>query len=268
VNKRLPKAFSFLQLQDRPKKPRTEGITEIRDDGLSTRQLEDLLEVGADYFDILKMAGGTQRLVDREIVKRKIKLCHDNNILVSTGGLLERVLLQGSEAVKQFLEEAKDLEYDIVEVSSGVIVMSLSDKVRLMKEVQDYGFKPKPEVAQAYGITSEEEVPINVEKLVGEAKNLLENGAWMLMIESEGLTENVKTWKTDVIHKLASALDLKKVMFEAADEAVFEWYIRNFGPNVNLYIDHSQVIRLEYLREGLWGKRLSWGRIVSYRKGE
>jgi len=146
--------------------------------------------------------------------------------------------------------------------------MSLSDKVRLMKEVQDYGFKPKPEVAQAYGITSEEEVPINVEKLVGEAKNLLENGAWMLMIESEGLTENVKTWKTDVIHKLVSALDLKKVMFEAADEAVFEWYIRNFGPNVNLYIDHSQVIRLEYLREGLWGKRLSWGRIVSYRKGE
>ncbi len=264
-SRKVEKAFEFLRLAERPAKPREEGITEVRDEGLSLRQLEDLLEVGADYIDILKMAGGTQRLLNRDIVKQKIERCHDSNILVSTGGLLERVTLQGSEAISKFLDEAKDLHYDIIEVSNGLALMSLSDKIRLMKKVISYGFKAKPEVAQAYGITAGEDVPISAEKLIAEAKKLLEEGAWKVMFESEGITENVKEWKTDVIHKMASALDIQKLVFEAADPEVFDWYIRNFGPHVNLFIDFSQVLRLEYLRSGLWGKRLSWGRVVSYR---
>jgi phosphosulfolactate synthase (CoM biosynthesis protein A) len=33
------------------------------------------------------------------------------------------------------------------------------------------------------------------------------------MIESEGITENVKTWRTDVVARIAGALGLEKVMF-------------------------------------------------------
>lgn len=134
-----------------------------------------------------------------------------------------------------------------------------------MKKVMSYDFKAKPEVAQAYGITVEEEVPISPEKLIAEARSLIDNGAWMVMVESEGLTENVKEWKIDVIHKIASSLDLKKLMFEGADVDVLEWYVRNYGPNVNLYVDHSQVMELEMRRTGLWGKKDTWGRVVSYR---
>jgi phosphosulfolactate synthase (CoM biosynthesis protein A) len=259
------KAFEFLQLAERPAKPREEGITEVRDRALSLRQLEDLLEVGADYIDILKMSGGTQRLLNKDIVKMKIQKCHDHNIMVSTGGLLERVMLQGKNAITNFLDEAKSLGYDVVEVSNGVALMSLSDKIRLMKKVASSGFKPKPEVAQAYGITVDDKVSISPEKLISEAKKLLEEGAWMVMIESEGITENVSEWRTDVIHKITSSIDIRKLMFEGADPEVFEWYIRNFGPNVNLFIDSSQIIPLECMRSGLWGKRLSWGRAVTYR---
>lgn len=147
------KAFSFLRLAERPAKPRTEGLTEVRDLGLSIRQLEDLLQVASEYIDSVKMAGGTQRLLKREIVKKKIELCHDNDVEVSTGGLLERVTLQGPDAVEKFLDEAKNLEYDIVEVSSSLAIISLKDKIRLMKMVTDYGLKAKPEIAGAYGIT-------------------------------------------------------------------------------------------------------------------
>lgn len=262
----LDKAFGFFKVTDRPSKPRDEGITEVRDINLSLRQVEDLIEVAGDYIDVLKMSSGSQRLLSRDIVKKKIKLCHKNNILVSTGGFLERVMLQGTEAIEKFLEEAKSLEYDIVEVSNGLAIMSLSDKVRLMRRVIDCGFRAKPEIAQAYGITVEEEVPISAEKLVAEAKILLENGAWMVMVESEGLTENVKEWKIDVIHKIASSIELKKLMFEGADVDVIDWYIRNYGPNINLYVDQSQVLDLEMRREGIWGKKNSWGRVVSYRE--
>ena len=35
----------------------------------------------------------------------------------------------------------------------------------------------------------------------------------MIMIESEGITENVKTWRTDVISAVTSALPKEKIMF-------------------------------------------------------
>ncbi len=28
-------------------------------------------------------------------------------------------------------------------------------------------------------------------------------------------------------------------MFEAADPDVFAWYVKNYGPEVNLFVDHS-----------------------------
>jgi phosphosulfolactate synthase (CoM biosynthesis protein A) len=53
-------------------------------------------------------------------------------------------------------------------------------------------------------------------------------------------------------------------MFEAADPAVFEWYIKNFGPEVNLFVDHSQIVQLECLRRGIWGTKGTFGRVVGF----
>lgn len=54
-------------------------------------------------------------------------------------------------------------------------------------------------------------------------------------------------------------------MFEAADPAVFEWYIKHYGCDVNLFIDHSRIVQLEALRSGIWGTKSTWGRIATYR---
>ena len=86
----------------------------------------------------------------------------------------------------------------------------------------------------------------------------------MIMIESEGITESVTTWRTDVPAQFASALGLERIMFEAADPDVFAWYVKNFGPDVNLFVDHSQIVQLECLRSGIWGTKSLWGRVVTY----
>jgi phosphosulfolactate synthase (CoM biosynthesis protein A) len=85
------------------------------------------------------------------------------------------------------------------------------------------------------------------------------------MIESEGITENVHTWRTDVIARFADALGLERLMFEAADPEVFAWYIKNYGAEVNLFVDHSQIVQLECLRSGIWGTASLWGRVVTYK---
>ncbi len=85
------------------------------------------------------------------------------------------------------------------------------------------------------------------------------------MIDSEGITEQMRQWRTDVVSRIASELGLEHVMFEAADPDVFSWYVRNYGIDVNLFVDHSQIVQLECLRSGLWGTKSTWGRIVTYR---
>jgi phosphosulfolactate synthase (CoM biosynthesis protein A) len=86
------------------------------------------------------------------------------------------------------------------------------------------------------------------------------------MIESEGITETVETWRTDVIARVADDLGLEQIMFEAADPAVFTWYVKNYGPDVNLFIDHSQIVQLECLRSGIWGTKDVWGRIKMFKE--
>ena len=76
----------------------------------------------------------------------------------------------------------------------------------------------------------------------------------------------MKTWRTDVIARVVTALGLERVMFEAADPAVFGWYIKNYGPDVNLFVDHSQIVQLECLRSGIWGTTSLWGRIKTFKE--
>jgi phosphosulfolactate synthase (CoM biosynthesis protein A) len=65
---------------------------------------------------------------------------------------------------------------------------------------------------------------------------------------------------------VASDLGLEHVMFEAADSEVFTWYIKNYGPEVNLFVDHSQIVQLECLRAGIWGTKDVWGRIKTFKE--
>ncbi len=57
-----------------------------------------------DYIDGFKFAGGSQRLLTIDM-KKIIGICHKHDVYVSTGGFVERVIVQGSEAVDRYLEE-------------------------------------------------------------------------------------------------------------------------------------------------------------------
>jgi len=201
-----------------------------------------------------------------------IDLCHGNQVKVSTGGFLEYVLTQGETAVDRYLEECHEIGFDIVEISTGFVTMPVEDVVRLTKRVQEAGLLAKPEVGIQFGAggaTSVEELEAEGTSDPGRAieiaQRCLESGAYMIMIESEGITENVRTWRTDVVARIISELGTEKVMFEAAEPAVFNWYVKNYGPELNLFVDHSQLVQLECLRSGIWGTASVWGRVVTYR---
>jgi phosphosulfolactate synthase (CoM biosynthesis protein A) len=76
----------------------------------------------------------------------------------------------------------------------------------------------------------------------------------------------VRTWRTDIAARFIRELGLEQVMMEAADPAVFAWYIKSYGPEVNLFVDHSQIVQLECLRSGIWGTADLWGRVLTYKE--
>jgi len=275
MEKPKDRAFSFIKVNERPPKPRSRGVTEIRGPyytPMGKRYLQDVLETMGAYVDSLKFAGGSFSLMPRQALKELIDLCHQYDVLVDTGGFMEYVLTQGREAVDRYIEECKNLGFDIIEISSGFITIPIDDWLRLVEKVKKAGLKPKPEVGIQFGAGGasaveelEAEGTRDPEWAVIQAKRLIEAGAYMIMIESEGITENVKVWRTDVPAKIANALGLDKVMFEAAEPEVFAWYIKNYGPEVNLFVDHSQIVHLECLRSGIWGTKSLWGRVLTYK---
>ena len=269
------RAFAFLPINERAHKPRSRGITEIRGPYYSPvgrRYLEDLLETMGEYVDTLKYAGGSFTLMPREAVRALNELCHEHEVEVSTGGFLEYVLAQRGEYVARYLEECRELGFDIVEISSGFVTLPADDLVALTKAVHAAGLKAKPEVGIQFGAGGasavealEAEGTRDVGQAIELAKRHLDAGAHLIMIESEGITEQVREWRTDVVARIVSELGLEQVMFEAADPAVFTWYIKNYGIDVNLFVDHSQIVQLECLRAGIWGTDDTWGRILTYR---
>src|SRR5947208_12815379 len=148
------RAFSFLRTNHRPGKPRRTGVTEIRGPyytPMGKRYLQDVLETMGAHVDTLKFAGGSFSLMPRRVVRELIELCHTHQVLVSTGGFIEYVLTQGPEAVRRYIQECKELGFDVIEVSSGFITVPTDDLVRIVEQVQKAGLKAKPEGGVQFG---------------------------------------------------------------------------------------------------------------------
>ena len=275
-SKQRQRSFPFLRINERENKPRKRGLTEIRGPYYSVvgrRYLEDLFETMGDYVDSLKFAGGSFTLMPAHVIREIVDLCHKHEVLVSTGGFVERVLAQGGDAVRQYVAECKELEFDIVEISAGFISIPTDDWLRLIELVRKSGMKAKPEVGIQFGAggaTASAELEAEGVRdpswAIAQAKRFLDAGAEIIMIESEGITENVDPWRTEVPARFIDEIGMEKLMFEAADPEVFAWYIKNYGADVNLFVDHSQIVQLECLRAGIWGTKSLWGRVVTYKE--
>jgi len=176
----------------------------------------------------------------------------------------------GPDAVDQYLKEAKEVGFDVIEISTGFVMLPTSGLLRLVEKVKKAGLKAKPELGIQIGSggdSGEAELAAESKKDIGDlidrARKALDAGADIIMIESEGITENVTTWNTAAAAAIINGVGMENVMFEAADGPVFEWYVKNYGNEVNLFVDHSQILQLEGLRQNIWGNKSTWGRVMN-----
>jgi phosphosulfolactate synthase len=238
----------FLSLPGRPPKPRQVGVTHVIDKGLSLPAVEGVLEASGDYIDIVKLGWGTA-YVTRNL-REKLALFRDAGIPVVLGGTFWEIC-QSQRKLDDWRRWVSDLGLQHVEISDGTITLAHDAKLEYISRLaQDFvvlsevGSKDLATVIAPYRW---------VEMIEAE----LRAGAWKVITEARetgtaGIYRGDGEVRMGLIDEIVHAIDPNRLIFEAPLKAQQVWFIRKFGPNVNLgNIPPDEVIPLETLRLGL-----------------
>jgi phosphosulfolactate synthase len=238
----------FLDLPTRPAKPRTLGLTHALDKGLPLAMAVGVLRAAGAYVDIWKFGWGTAYL-DPD-VDLKIAHLRRHGVQPCLGGTLLEVSWMQRRA-KQCLEWAAQAGFGMVEVSRGVAPMSLAEKGELI-EFAAQEFTVLSEVG-----SKDPASPVDPEAWADEVVADLAAGASMVVAEGResgtvGLYDSTGGVKGDVVDAIAAAVGWQRILFEAPRKDQQAWFIRHFGPEVNLAnIAYDDLMGLQALRLGL-----------------
>jgi phosphosulfolactate synthase len=226
--------------------PGNGGLTHVIDKGLGPRAWEDVLETSGVYIDVVKLGWGTAYVTPN--LKRKLEVLQDKRVVIG-GTFFEAVWARGKvEEYKRWLGE---LGLTHVEISDGAVEIPREQKLELIAELAR-DFTVLSEVGSKD--SSVEFSPDEWTSWLGEE---LDAGAWKVITEaretgSSGIFTKSGEIRTDLIADIGEAVELDDVIFEAPTKAAQAWFIKQFGPEVNLgNIPPDEVIPLETLRRGL-----------------
>jgi phosphosulfolactate synthase len=222
------------------------GLTHVLDKGLGPRAWEDVLETSGLYIDVVKLGWGTAFVTAN--LRKKLDVLREKRVVVG-GTFFEAVWATGQlERYKQWLGE---LGFDHVEISDGAVEIPREQKLELIADLAR-DFTVLSEVG-----SKDSSVEFTSEEWTQWLREELDAGAWKVITEArEGASSGIFTsdgaMRTDLVEEIGSAVDLDDVIFEAPTKAAQAWFVKRFGPTVNLgNIPPEEVIPLETLRRGL-----------------
>ena len=243
----------FLDLPPRSGKPRTEGLTHVIDKGMNLREIEGMFDTAGRYVDIVKLGWGTSYVTNN--LEKKIALYRSFETPVVCGGtLFEAVYARGKlDEFKRWLVHQR---FSHVEISDGTLEIPRERKLELIAEFAD-DFTVLSEVG-----SKDAEVVYAPYQWVEWIKEELEAGAWKVVTEGReggtaGIYRPTGEMRTGLIDEIVHEIPVGDLIFEAPAKSSQAWFVKRFGPNVNLgNIPPEEVIPLETLRLGLRGDTL------------
>jgi phosphosulfolactate synthase len=238
----------FLDLPARPAKPREHGLTHVIDIGLSPQEADGLMKTAAEYIDMIRLGFGSAYVTGSLL--EKVGLYREHGVPVAVGGTMtELAWLQGR--VDELRSWLKELGIEHIEVSSGAVDIPREEKIEMIRALS-----PDFTVFAEVGDKDPETImaPYRWVELIQES---LEAGAAKVVCEGRasgdaGMYRRDGEARTGLIDEIAHAVDFHSLIFEAPLRHQQVWFIRHFGPEVNLgNIRPDDTIPLETLRLGL-----------------
>ena len=230
---------------------RAGGLTHVLDKGLGPRAWEDVLEVAGDHISIVKLGWGTAYVT--QSLERKLDVLRDKPVVFG-GTFFEVVYAKGRlDDYKAWLQ---DLGLTHVEISDGTIDIPRERKLELIAD-----FARDFTVLSEVG-SKDSSVEYTVDEWTTWLHEELEAGAWKVITEAReggtaGIFDSDGGMRTELIADIANVVGPANIVFEAPTKAAQAWFVKQFGPSVNLgNIPPDEVIPLETLRLGLRGDTL------------
>ncbi len=227
------------------------GLTHVLDKGLGPRAWEDILETGGDYIDIVKLGWGTAWVTKN--LERKLEVLSGKPVVLG-GTFFEVVYARDKlDEYKRWLER---LGLTHVEISDGTVEIPRERKLELIAD-----FARDFTVLSEVG-SKDSEVVFAPYEWVEWIKEERDAGAWKVITEArEGGTAGIfrpsGEMRMGLVDEIAHSIDFNDLVWEAPTKASQAWFIKHFGPGVNLgNIPPDEVIALETLRLGLRGDTL------------
>jgi phosphosulfolactate synthase len=143
-----------------------------------------------------------------------------------------------------------------VEISDGTIEIPRERKLELIAD-----FARDFTVLSEVG-SKDSSVEYSVREWTTWLTDELHAGAWKVITEAReggtaGIFDSSGGMRTELIEEIANAVGPANIVFEAPTKAAQAWFVKKFGPSVNLgNIPPEEVIPLETLRLGLRGDTL------------
>jgi phosphosulfolactate synthase len=238
----------LLQLPQRSDKPRQEGITHVLDRGLSVSDIDSLVEVAGDYLDLVKLGWGTA--VATLNLEAKLARYKAHGIPVMFGGTLTEIAI-AQNRLDRLVAWLHELELEHIEVSDGTINIEHERKLELISRLAG-------EFTVLSEVGSKDDTRIMAPfRWVEQIESELEAGAWKVIAEaresgSVGIFRHDGEVRMGLIDEIVHAIAADKILFEAPRKDQQVWFVRRFGPDVNLgNITPEDVLSLETVRVGL-----------------
>ncbi len=231
--------------------PRTAGLTHVIDKGLGPRAWEDVLETSGDYIDIVKLGWGTAYVTPN--LTKKLEVLKVKPVVIG-GTFFEAVYVR--DKLDEYKSWLAELGLTHVEISDGTIEIPRERKLELIAD-----FSRDFTVLSEVG-SKDSSVEYETDDWTTWLREELEAGAWKVITEareggSSGIFDAGGGMRTELIGEIAEAIGPGQIIFEAPTKASQAWFVKQFGPTVNLgNIPPDEVIPLETLRLGLRGDTL------------
>jgi len=231
--------------------PRSGGLTHVLDKGLGPRAWEDVLETSGVYIDVVKLGWGTAYVTPN--LRRKLEVLSGKPVVIG-GTFFEVVYVK--DKVDEYKRWLSDLGLTHVEISDGTVQIPREEKLELIADLAR-DFTVLSEVG-----SKDSEVNFAPYLWVQWIKEELEAGAWKVITESResgtaGIFRPSGEMRTGLIDEIVNEVEVADLIFEAPTKASQAWFVKEFGPTVNLgNIPPDEVIPLETLRLGLRGDTL------------
>jgi phosphosulfolactate synthase len=242
--------FFLPHIPERPKAPRTTGMTMMMDKGLSLREAEDFLSSSSEYCDFVKLGFGSSMITNN--LEKKIALYHEAGMRVYLGGTLFEAFVARNmfDDYRKLLDK---LKLKNAEVSDGSIFISHKDKCEYIR-ILAQDFTVLSEVG-----SKEEGILISPAKWVKMMSDELKAGSWKVIAEARE-SGNVGIYRPNgsahslLVSKILAKIKADDIIWESPQKSQQVWFIKLIGPNVNLgNIAPNDLIALETLRLGLRG---------------